>query len=167
MAVKVPEVRSGLYHDGPVWDGGIDCSVDPDTGEELFSLTKQSFAEDCDINTIMRRYQTTGTIDHVNRRQGEYGDFSSVASFQESLDIVLEAGQMFADLPASVRDRFGNDPANLLAFIADEANRDEAIKLGIVKAPEPAAPPQKVEIVNSPKPKGSSEPSGEAGTAST
>lgn len=110
-------------------------------------LTQQSFKEECDINNIMRRYNSTGVITHLNARAPEWGDFSSPVDFQAGLNTVLEAQAMFSDLPSDLRERFGNDPLKLLEFVADERNRDEAVKLGIVKAPEPEAPPARVHVV--------------------
>lgn len=147
MSVKT-KVRKFLDYDGPKFDPGVDCSVDRDTGEVLPSMTKQSFKDECDINRLMAKYETTGVIDHVNRRMPEYGDFAGVVSYQDSLNIVLDAREVFAALPARLRDRFGNDPGQYLAFIDDPKNKDEAIKLGMIKAPPAEPPPQKVEVVN-------------------
>lgn len=135
----------------PSEDEGI--WFDPDEG-----LTQQQFADECDINNIMKRYQATGVITHLNGRQPEYGDFSNPVDFQTGLNTVRDAQELFASMPAVIRDRFGNDPMKLLEFIADEKNRDEAVSLGIVKAPEPEPKPQKVEVVNPPEQKDSSAP---------
>lgn len=158
VKVNRSKVRDPLEFDTHLYDIGVDCRDWDEAGgprndgmaahEPLPSMTKQEFAEECDINTIMRRYETTGQIDHVNRRQPQYGDFASSVSFHEAMNTVIAAEDMFAALPASIRDRFGNDPENLLKFLDDPANKDEAIELGIVRAAEPEAPPQRVEIVN-------------------
>lgn len=172
MTVK-HKVRKFLDYDGPKFDKGLDCSVDKDTGEVLVSMTKQSFKEECDINRLMAKYEKTGVLDHVNKRPPEYGNFVGVVSYQDSLNIVLEAREIFAGLPARIRDRFGNDPAQYLAFIDDPKNKDEAIKLGMIMPPPADPPPQKVEIVNPASPPSSSPAqspggaSGAAGTAAT
>lgn len=101
--------------------------------------TKQSFKDECDINNIMRRFEQTGTLSHLNNRTPVFGDMEEI-DFQGSLNIVVEAQARFALLPATVRDRFANDPSRLLAFVQDEGNREEAIKLGLVRSAEP--PPQ-------------------------
>lgn len=100
------------------------------------SLTKQSFAADADINTIMERYAKTGyLVDPLNpsTRKPQFDDFSSVPDFQEAQEIVARSCEMFDDLPSKLRDRFNNDPLDLLAFMSDPANHEEAIKLGIVE----------------------------------
>lgn len=145
-------VRGAYDFDGRLFDEGVDCSCFalPD-GEivETPSLTRQSDADDCDINVMMARYQTTGQEPRVNPRQPQWGDFSSVPGYQEALNIVRQADEDFMLLDAEVRERFGNDPAGMLRFLSDESNRDEAIRLGLVTPPAPEPPPQRVEIVNS------------------
>lgn len=126
----------------------IDCSVDYLTGEKIGSMTKQSFVDECDINKIIARFEKTGMIENVNRRKPFYGDVTSLRSYQESLNVVQEAEQLFRDMDAHVRARFENDPAQMIAFLADAKNRDEAVKLGMIlpkadppKGPAPVVPP--------------------------
>lgn len=107
------------------------------------SMTKQSFAKECDINHIMAKYQKTGLIDHVNKYDGSYGDFTSVVDYQSSLNAVMNAQDEFNSLPSSIRARFQNDPAQFLHFFNDEANREEAISLGLCKAPDVVIPTDK------------------------
>lgn len=103
------------------------------------SMTKQADADGCDINKIMRRYEKTGVVEHVNRFQGDYGDFTSVQDYQTSVNQVLAAQEAFNSLPSKVRRRFDNDPASFLAFVGDEANREEMVELGLLKAPQEPA----------------------------
>ena len=168
-AVKQEFPRSGLFPDGPRFDPGLDCSVDPDTGEELVSMTKQAFADECDINQIMKRMQATAVDPYMdNSARGTFGDASNVYDFAEAMNIVIEAEHNFSQLPATIRDRFGNDPAVLLEWLGHEDNREEAIKLGIVNPPPVEPAPQKVEVVSPPQPKAGDKPaSGAAGTAAT
>lgn len=143
-------VRDGFSH-GPDFDPGIDCSVDPDTGEELVSLTKQSFAEECDINVIMKRMAATGVDPFFdNRARGQFSDASSVVEFADAMNIVIKAEYEFSQLPAAIRDRFGNDPALLLKWLDDGVNFDEAVELGIIDAPPPPEDPIQVRVVADP-----------------
>lgn len=107
-------------------------------------ITQQHFAAEADINTIMARYQRTGIlVDPLNpgTRKPQYGDFGSVMEYQESMNIIIAAQEAFDDLPATVRKRFNNDPAEMLAFLEDDSNRDEAIRLGFIdKAEEKTEP---------------------------
>ncbi|AXL14669.1 internal scaffolding protein [Microviridae sp.] len=96
------------------------------------SRTHQSMAPECDINNIMRRFEKTGVLDHLNRYEGSYGDFTAVPSdYHEAINSVMATNEMFLTLPAKIRKRFGNDPGHFLDFVQDPSNQDEMIKLGI------------------------------------
>lgn len=99
-------------------------------------LTQQSFADEVDINKIVAKLDKTGMIAHLNAAQPFYGDVSGLISFQDAQNIVARGEELFMSLTADIRERFLNDPARLIAFLNDEANRDEAVKLGIV-TPKP------------------------------
>lgn len=102
--------------------------------DESESVVQQQFAEECDINTIVKRFGITGELPNgINMPLS--GDFTNVTDFQTAMNTVRQAQESFMELPAEVRRRFNNDPARVLAFLDDEANRDEAIKLGIVAKP--------------------------------
>lgn len=114
----------------------VRLAFDPST-----SRTKQSFKDECDVNNIMARFQRTGIVEFAQRFQARYGDVRGV-DFASAMNVIAEAREMFAAMPAKLRDRFGNDPARFLEFVQDPENRDEARKLGLlkpeVKAPEPS-----------------------------
>jgi len=122
------------------------------TGEAIIppSMTKQEFIRECDVNNVIKAYKTHGMLTHVNAKaaQGAYQDLPDSVDFQESLHIIMVAENAFMTLPAKVRDRFGQDPAEFLAFLNDPENADEARRLGILKPQEAPPPPTKVEIVN-------------------
>jgi len=102
---------------------------------------QQSFQDECDINTIMSRYQQNGVLDHVQSIEGAYGDFSNVVDYQLGLNQILAAQDAFDQLPAKLRERFRNDPAELMTFLQDEKNRAEAEDLGLVEKKSEGAPP--------------------------
>lgn len=115
------------------------------------SMTHQECARDCDVNYIMQKYVETGVMPSGTRLPIDGAIMSSVGQdFQAIMDSMVQARQEFESLPAKLRDRFANDPARLVAFLGDSANRDEAIKLGLIAAPEKGAGdvnPQKGEAV--------------------
>lgn len=113
---------------------GIDFSNDK-------GVTKQSDAEGCDINRIMKRYEKTGALPDMIKMNAQYGDFSSVPDFQEALNIVNKARAQFNALDAHIRNRFNNDPAEFLDFATNPANQEEMIKMGLAER-KPVAPPE-------------------------
>lgn len=109
--------------------------------------TIQSLRDESNINSIMEKWRITGELPRRNDGEAQYGDFTTVASFQAAQETVLRAEEAFASLPARVRDRMKNEPRALLDFLNDPDNLDEAVKLGLVDAPskppaEPAPEPE-------------------------
>lgn len=104
----------------------VDCSND-------VPLTQQSDAAECDINTIVARAKGGADVSRLTRPGGVYGDFRNLPDFRTSLLIVTEANERFMSLDAQVRKRFNNDPAQLLDFLGDDKNREEAVKLGLLR----------------------------------
>lgn len=99
------------------------------------TLTKQNHKKECDINHIMKKYQKTGTLDHVSTHSSEYG-FASSIQFHDAANLVIKATDMFDALPSSLRKRFNHDPAQFLDFVQDPANESEMIKLGLAVSRE-------------------------------
>ena len=101
------------------------------------SKTQQQFKEECDVNNILRNYVSTGVLTHVNEREPIYGDFTEVPKdYGEMINLIHESEEKFASLPSDIRKRFDENPANMINFLQDEKNMDEAIKLGLVKPVE-------------------------------
>lgn len=129
----------GWYQPHSRWGDCDGTYTDPVTGEVSTppSMTKQSMVAECDINNIIKTYQMTGVIAHINSRAdtGVFMDLPDEIDFQESLHLVERSRQAFAALPSVVRNRFANDPARFLEFLSDPANREEAGRLGLLKAP--------------------------------
>lgn len=110
----------------------IDCQSVIEHDDE--NLCEQSHKADCDINTIIRRYEVTGQLDpFITRHGGVYGDFTQYQDYQENMNMVITAQEAFQALNAEVRKKFDNDPAKLMQFLDDNKNYDEAVKLGLVE----------------------------------
>lgn len=107
------------------------------------SRTQQQFLEETNVNSIMEKYKKTGVITHT-RRSGipQYGDFTTYQDFKTQMNSVREAFEEFSQLPAFLRKKFANDPANLIDYLADENNHSEAVKLGLMELIHPPVDPQ-------------------------
>lgn len=112
--------------------------------------TKQSFKNECDINTIVGRFAKTGVLSHTHGREPIWGDVEAM-DFQGAMQLVANAREDFAALPSKLRDRFHNDPGALLGFLSNENNREEAIRLGLLNAPEAQATPLAKTSENAPQ----------------
>lgn len=117
--------------------------------------TKQSFKEECDINTIMARYQSTGEMPVLNVVAPQYLDVTEGFDFQSMQDQVIEARSLFMQLPSLLRNRFANDPAEFLAYVADPSNHEEMFKLGLLKRTDAGSQAQPVSLPTSDSASGS------------
>lgn len=115
------------------------------------SLTQQQFKDESDINLIVKKYQITGEL--PEQKQGIYADVSNIPDYQQALEIVKNAEDMFMSLPARLRSQFSNNPEFMLNWIKDPANRDQAVSLGLIEGDtseiKPPQPTEKKEENNS------------------
>lgn len=112
-------------------------------GGEL--VTKQSHKAECDIHNILGQYRRTGIITHVQAARPTYADLPDGLDFQASMNLILQAQETFAALPARVRDHFRNDPQAFLAAFQDASQADTLRSFGLLKEkeadPRPSEPP--------------------------
>lgn len=103
------------------------------------TLTKQSMAEQVDVNNIVARFRQTGLIEHLAKGSPRYLDVSEVGDYRSALEQVQTVGEFFAGLPAPIRAEFGNDPAQLLDAVYDPTQTERLIEIGIL-TPEGEVP---------------------------
>ena len=102
-------------------------------------LTEQHHKDETDINNIVRKYNKTGLIDHLNQFEKRYGDMTGY-DYQEAQNTVAAANSMFEGLPSHIRKEFDNDPAKFINFVDDEANAEKMIEMGLARRPEVVDP---------------------------
>lgn len=116
--------------------------------------TRQAPKAGTQIDAILKRYATQGVSPND---VGVF--FQQVASmpfgvqpgtdYQEALNGVIRVENYFMSLPSRIREKFGHKAQNMINFIADPANLEEARELGLVSkepvkpAPVPAPEPEK------------------------
>lgn len=97
------------------------------------ALTQQHHAESADLNIIVARFGVKDvSLPAAAQDANYYGDFTDVPDFRQALDNTREAIDRFSQLPAPIRARFNNDPVELYAFVTNEANVEESVKLGLL-----------------------------------
>lgn len=144
------------------WKKRPDGSTAVETVTSGETLTQQQYKDDTDVNVIMARFMKTGQIPlHVPPMLE--GDFSQLPNYQDALETIKMADQMFMELPALARKRFENNPQELMDFLNNPENKDEAIRLGLLNPPQQPPPMDKntellSEIVKNTKPKRTAPP---------
>ena len=82
-------------------------------------------------------HDRTGIIQHVSSGVAQYGDYSEVNEYRESLDLINNAHESFRELPADIRKMFNNNPGDFFEFATDPANADKMVELGLAPSPAP------------------------------
>lgn len=118
------------------------------------SRTEQQHAAEADINYIAERFMRTGQLT-VPIHMPEQGDFQDAPDFQTAQNLIVQAKHEFMLMPPKLRSRFQNDPAQLMDFLADPENRDEAIKLGLINKPATITAPSTTEVTHGTETQGS------------
>ncbi len=83
--------------------------------------TKQAFADETNIQKIMERATRAGTISHLEKFKGVYADFSDFDFFKQTQQLT-RGREIFDELPAEIRQEFGQSPAKFFAHVNDPAN---------------------------------------------
>lgn len=98
-------------------------------------LTQSHMEGVTDVNKIMDRFHKTGVLASGTRQSGRKPMFLNLTgqSYHEMLVQLQSVQGSFASLPAKVRKRFAHNPENLLTFLEDDKNLQEAMNLGLLE----------------------------------
>ena len=94
------------------------------------TLTQQHFKEQQDINRIVKQYAKTGVAIQTTRKPMP-DDYVGITDYHSAMNAIRAGDDAFAELPSDIRERFNNDPGEFVDFCLDEANNEEAAKLGL------------------------------------
>ena len=119
-------------------------------GNPLPTPTQQHAKAECDINNILKQYDRTGLITHINSAKAQYGDFTEVNEYQESLNRVMMAQEAFMELPSAIRKQFENDPGQFFEFATNPENQDAMVEMGLAERPISAPSAEKTAQVEAP-----------------
>lgn len=105
--------------------------------------TEQHHKDDVDLNVMAERMGVSDRAVLPAALDPRYfGDVPEGFDLRFVLDQARDVENRFNQLPADLRERFGNDPAKLWRFIQDEKNDEEAVRIGLLKKPEPIRAPE-------------------------
>lgn len=108
-------------------ESGLECKDE--------SRTQQNFAEEVDINTIVRRFGITGQLP-TGIVAPTYASFDEIYDFHTAMNAIAAAGEAFDAMPAQIRAEFNNDPGKFVDFCSDPRNHERMDKMGLLR-PKP------------------------------
>lgn len=144
MAKTAPFLRTPYNYDtiAASNESGLAC--------EEPTLAQQQFKDESDINNILRQFNITGQLP-TGPVSPKYGDFTGISDYKTAMDRIIATEEEFLSLPAELRARFNNEPAELIEFLNNETNRQEAEQLGLVEPNIPDNAPLVEEKTPTPK----------------
>ena len=92
------------------------------------SDTEESHKDSCDINKIFHASNHSPEL-LIPESPPTFGDFSNGADFTEMQNRVADAISGFENLPSETREFFEHKPANLVEFMNDPENAQDAINM--------------------------------------
>lgn len=106
------------------------------------SMTKQSFANEVDINKIMARALKSGYIPPPTIPP-TYFEQAMPDSLADAYEMISRAEELFEAVPSSIRSKC-TDPVAFIRFCQDPANLPALRDAGLVtgSAPAPVSPPE-------------------------
>ena len=103
--------------------------------------TKQDQKNQTDINLLVAKYQKRGE-DIPQSTRNTFADVSTIQDLQGNLNLLAEAEEAWYTLPSKTRNKFNNNRVDLIDFINNPNNYNEAVELGLIdkKVETPAEP---------------------------
>lgn len=101
------------------------------------SKVQEQFADACQTDTIIRKYNMMGVNPFIAQGQSQYLDTTQIPSFVAAQNAQIRVKEYFEGLPSDIRLEFNNDPMEFAEVVSDPRNADYLREIGVL-APLPA-----------------------------
>jgi hypothetical protein len=101
------------------------------------SKVQEQFADACQTDTIIRKYNTMGVNPFIASGGSQYLDTTEIPSFVVAQNSQVKVREYFEGLPSDIRLEFNNDPMQFAEVVSDPKNADYLREIGVL-APLPA-----------------------------
>lgn len=109
----------------------------PGWNSDLDSKVQEQFADACQTDTIIRKYNMMGVNPFIAAGGSQYLDTTEIPSFVVAQNSQVKVREYFEGLPSDIRLEFNNDPAQFAEAVLDPQNADYLREIGVL-APLPA-----------------------------
>lgn len=109
----------------------------PGFSSEMESKVQEQFADACQTDTIIRKYNMMGVNPFIATGGSQYLDTTQIPSFIVAQNAQIRVKEYFEGLPADIRLEFNNDPMQFAEVVSDPQNADYLRDIGVL-APLPA-----------------------------
>lgn len=101
------------------------------------SKVQEQFADACQTDTIIRKYNMMGVNPFIAAGGSQYLDTTQVPSFVAAQNAQVKVKEYFEGLPSDIRLEFNNDPMQFAEVVSDPRNAEYLREIGVL-APLPA-----------------------------
>lgn len=101
------------------------------------SKVQEQFADACQTDTIIRKYNMMGVNPFIAAGESRYLDTTQIPDFVCAQNAQIKVKEYFEGLPADIRLEFNNDPMQFAEVVSDPRNADYLREIGVL-APLPA-----------------------------
>lgn len=108
----------------------------PGFSSEMESKVQEQFADACQTDTIIRKYNMMGVNPFIASGGSQYLDTTEIPSFVAAQNSQVKVREYFEGLPSDIRLEFNNDPAQFAEAVLDPQNADYLREIGVL-APLP------------------------------
>lgn len=109
----------------------------PGFSSEMESMVQEQFADACQTDTIIRKYNMMGVNPFISAGASQYLDTTQIPEFFVAQNAQVKVKEYFEGLPSNIRLEFNNDPLQFAEVVSDPANADYLREIGVL-APLPA-----------------------------
>lgn len=110
----------------------------PGFSSEMESKVQEQFADACQTDTIIRKYNMMGVNPFIAAGNSQYLDTTQIPSFVAAQNAQIRVKEYFEGLPSDIRLEFNNDPIQFAEVVSDPRNADYLREIGVLE-PLPAA----------------------------
>lgn len=104
---------------------------------EMESRVQEQFADACQTDTIIRKYNMMGVNPFIAAGGSQYLDTTQIPDFICANNAQVKVKEYFEGLPSDIRLEFNNDPMQFAEVVSDPRNEEYLREIGVL-APLPA-----------------------------
>lgn len=108
----------------------------PGFSSEMESKVQEQFADACQTDTIIRKYNMMGVNPFIASGSSQYLDTTQIPDFICAQNARIKVKEYFEGLPSDIRLEFNNDPMQFAEVVSDPRNADYLREIGVL-APLP------------------------------
>nr|DAT51808.1 MAG TPA: Scaffold protein [Microviridae sp.] len=103
------------------------------------SKVQEQFADACQTDTIIRKYNMMGVNPFIASGGSQYLDTTQIPDFICANNAQVKVKEYFEGLPSDIRLEFNNDPMQFAEVVSDPRNADYLREIGVLAPLPPKA----------------------------